>query len=266
MTQGPGSTPEEQQGPVVRDRRRVDPETGEVRDRGQAAASSASASGASEQVAGTDSAASSAAGSTGESTGGTTGGTDAATEREAELREQIAERVADLQRLQAEYLNYKRRVERDRQVTREVAVAEVLTELLPVLDDIGRAREHGELEGGFKAVAESLESRLGKIGLERYGEVGDPFDPRIHEALMHGYSDDVTEPSASAVLQPGYRYGERILRPARVAVAEPTEGLPSTAEASGGSDSSAEQTGGEHESGSAGGSAGERASDDSTGS
>ncbi|HEY6739655.1 MAG TPA: nucleotide exchange factor GrpE, partial [Actinopolymorphaceae bacterium] len=219
----------------------------------------ASASGASEQVAGTDSAASSAAGSTGESTGGTTGGTDAATEREAELREQIAERVADLQRLQAEYLNYKRRVERDRQLTREVAVAEVLTELLPVLDDIGRAREHGELEGGFKAVAESLEATLGKIGLERYGEVGDPFDPRIHEALMHGYSDDVTEPSASAVLQPGYRYGERVLRPARVAVAEPTEGLPAT-EGSAGSDSSAEQHRGEQGSGSAG----ESASGDST--
>ena len=102
----------------------------------------------------------------------------------------------------------------------------MLTELLHTLDDIGRAREAGELEGAFKAVAESVERVVEKAGLVRYGEVGDVFDPRIHEALVHNYSDEVDGPTATMVMQPGYRLGERILRPARVAVSEPTERLP----------------------------------------
>ena len=102
-------------------------------------------------------------------------------------------------------------------------MASVLTELLPVLDDIGRAREHEELKGGFKAVAEALESAAGKLGLTVFGTAGEPFDPNIHEALMHSYSAEVTEPTCVQVLQPGYKVGERILRPARVAVAEPTD-------------------------------------------
>lgn len=143
-----------------------------------------------------------------------------------QLKQALAERTADLQRLQAEYVNYKRRVDRDRDANRELAVAAMLTELLHTLDDIGRARDAGELEGAFKAVAESVERVTEKAGLVRYGEVGDAFDPRIHEALMHNYSDDVTGPTATLVMQPGYRLGERILRPARVAVSEPTEQLP----------------------------------------
>ena len=133
----------------------------------------------------------------------------------------LAERTADLQRLQAEYANYRKRVERDRVAVREQALANVLGELLPVLDDIGRAREHGELTGGFKSVAESLEAAVAKLGLTSYGEDGDPFDPNLHEALMHSYSPDVTEPTCVRVLQPGYKIGDRTLRPARVAVAEP---------------------------------------------
>jgi len=135
----------------------------------------------------------------------------------------LAERTADLQRLQAEYANYRKRVERDRLAVREQALANVLTELLPVLDDIGRAREHGELAGGFKSVAESLEAVAVKLGLTSYGEDGDPFDPTLHEALMHSYSPDVAEPTCVSILQPGYKVGDRILRPARVAVAEPGE-------------------------------------------
>ena len=123
--------------------------------------------------------------------------------------------------MQAEYANYRKRVERDRAAVREQALANVLTGLLPVLDDIGRAREHGELTGGFKSVAESLESAVTKLGLRRFGEDGEPFDPKVHEALMHSYSADVTEPTCIQILQPGYKVGERILRPARVAVAEP---------------------------------------------
>ena len=129
--------------------------------------------------------------------------------------EQLAERTADLQRVTAEYANYRKRVERDRQAVREQAVANVLSGLLPVLDDIGRAREHGELVGGFKSVAESLEAAVTKLGLDSFGESGEPFDPKVHEALMHAYSADVTEPTCVQVLQPGYRVGERILRPAQ---------------------------------------------------
>ena len=135
----------------------------------------------------------------------------------------LAERTADLQRVQAEYANYRKRVDRDRAAVREQALASVVAELLPVLDDIGRAREHGELTGGFKAVAEALEAAAGKLGLTTFGKAGEAFDPNVHEALMHSYSADVTEPTCVQVLQPGYKVGERILRPARVAVAEPTD-------------------------------------------
>lgn len=179
--------------PVIRDNRKIDPETGEVRvraendsakqDQQQAPAESAPA--------------------------------------DAELQAQLDERTADLQRVQAEYQNYRRRVERDRVAVREQATANVLSELLPVLDDIGRAREHGELTGGFAAVAESLEAVLTKLGLSPFGQKGDLFDPVIHEALMHSYSPEVTEPTAVEVLQLGYQMGDRVLRPARVAVAEP---------------------------------------------
>jgi len=134
---------------------------------------------------------------------------------------QLAERTADVQRIQAEYANYRKRVERDRIAVREQALANVLAELIPILDDIGRAREHGELSGGFKSVADSLESAAAKLGLVSYGEKGEPFDPTIHEALMHSYSDQVGEPTCVQILQPGYKVGDRTLRPARVAVAEP---------------------------------------------
>ncbi|MFF4901959.1 nucleotide exchange factor GrpE [Streptomyces sp. NPDC001068] len=141
-----------------------------------------------------------------------------------QVRTALGERTADLQRLQAEYQNYRRRVERDRITVREIAIANLLTELLPTLDDIGRAREHGELVGGFKSVAESLETVAAKMGLQQFGKEGEPFDPTIHEALMHSYAPDVTETTCVAILQPGYRIGERTIRPARVAVAEPQPG------------------------------------------
>ncbi|QKW07496.1 nucleotide exchange factor GrpE [Streptomyces sp. NA04227] len=153
-----------------------------------------------------------------------------------QVRTALGERTADLQRLQAEYQNYRRRVDRDRVTVKEVAVANLLGELLPVLDDIGRAREHGELVGGFKSVAESLEAITAKMGLQNFGKEGEPFDPTIHEALMHSYAPDVTETTCVAILQPGYRFGERTIRPARVAVAEPQPG----AQPDGGKDSASE--------------------------
>jgi molecular chaperone GrpE len=149
----------------------------------------------------------------------------------SQLRVELAERTADLQRLQAEYVNYRKRVERDRESVRDFAVGDALSALLPVLDDIGRAREHGELEGGFRQVAEALDAAISKLGLVKFGEPGDPFDPTQHEALMHSYSDEVTRMTAVQILQPGYSYAGRVVRPARVAVAEPTTALPDDAEA-----------------------------------
>ena len=133
----------------------------------------------------------------------------------------VAALTADLQRLQAEYANYRKRVERDRAVAHELAIGSVLTELLATLDDIDRASEHNELSGGFKAVADQLISITNRLGLEKYGSAGDEFDPQIHEALLHDTSTEVTTSTASEILQPGYKYKERILRPARVAVTDP---------------------------------------------
>ncbi|MFI7173474.1 nucleotide exchange factor GrpE [Streptomyces spororaveus] len=159
-----------------------------------------------------------------------------------QARTALSERTADLQRLQAEYQNYRRRVERDRITVKEIAVASLLTELLPTLDDIGRAREHGELVGGFKSVAESLETVAAKMGLQQFGKEGEPFDPTIHEALMHSYAPDITEDTCVAILQPGYRIGERTIRPARVAVAEPQPGAAPKSESAEGEASSDKDT------------------------
>jgi molecular chaperone GrpE len=133
----------------------------------------------------------------------------------------VAALTTDLQRLQAEYSNYRKRVERDRTVAHELAIGSVLTELLAILDDIDRAADHKELTGGFKAVADQLAAITNRFGLEKYGTEGEPFDPQIHEALLHDTSADVAVATASKILQPGYKYKERILRPARVAVTDP---------------------------------------------
>jgi molecular chaperone GrpE len=135
----------------------------------------------------------------------------------------LAERTLDLQRLQAEYLNYKRRVERDRDLVRQNAVFAVLQNLLPVLDDIDRAREHGELEGGFKAVADALERTVSGLGLSKFGAKGDEFDPTLHEALMHGHSDVVTTTTVDVVAHAGYRIGDRVVRAAKVTVLDPEQ-------------------------------------------
>jgi molecular chaperone GrpE len=209
-------------GPVIRDRRRIDPTTGAVRAPGTtpgAPRAGASPSG----------------GPSGEPDVGQGGGRDveaglaadvqAVQALGAELEDARASQSAlldDLQRLQAEYVNYRRRVDRDRTVARDTAIAGVLEALLPVLDDIGRARDHGDLDGAFRTVAENLEAVVARLGLERYGEPGEPFDPAVHEALLHSHDDAVTEPTCVQVLFPGYRFGDRILRAARVAVAEPS--------------------------------------------
>ena len=200
--------------PVVRDKRRIDPDTGAARE--PADPSAAPAAGAQP-------------GTPGAQPPRDPSDLIGPSAQEALLTEALKERTADLQRLQAEYVNYKRRVDRDREASREFVIGSVLTELLGILDDVGRARDAGELEGAFKAVAESLERVTEKLGLVKFGEKGDTFDPRIHEALLHNYSDEVDGPTATMVMQPGYRLGERVLRAARVAVSEPTEQLPADA-------------------------------------
>ena len=135
--------------------------------------------------------------------------------------DEVATLTADLQRVQAEYANYRKRVDRDRASTTEFAFAAVLMELLPVLDDLDRAGEHGELTGGFKAVADRINAIVEKLGLTKFSEAPVAFNPEIHEALMHDTSKDVTQPTAIKILQPGYKFKERVIRPARVAVADP---------------------------------------------
>jgi molecular chaperone GrpE len=187
------------------DKRRIDPETGEVRSHPVPDDASAlfgdPLTGATPPV---------------------SGEAAAAAEALALAEATAAERLADLQRLQAEYVNYRKRVDRDRLVSAELAVLGLVEALLPVLDDVELARQHGELEGGpFAAIAEKLESTLARFGWERYGAVGEVFDPTVHEALMHAESPDVAEPMVTQVLQPGHRVGERIVRAARVAVTAP---------------------------------------------
>lgn len=212
---------------VVRDRRRIDPATGQVRAQEQPDLESAA------DPAGP-------AGSPAEAPEPKKRGRHAAADDDdsdesndpleqltAEMQQvqaDLAERTTDLQRITAEYANYRRRVERDKLAVVEQASGAVLTALLPILDDIDRAREHGDLTGGFKAVAEQLEAVLTKLGLAAFGDAGDPFDPMVHEAVMHSTSADVTEPTCVEVLRRGYKLGDRLLRPALVAVADPGDG------------------------------------------
>jgi len=135
--------------------------------------------------------------------------------------EQLAERTADLQRLQAEYQNYRKRVERDRALARSAGEANVLRSLLTVLDDLGRAEQHGELEGGFKAVADALQQAVKAHRLESFGVPGEAFDPRLHEALFHaGESADIDVTTIASVVRTGYRVGDEVIRHAQVGVVD----------------------------------------------
>jgi len=143
-------------------------------------------------------------------------------EEASRLRHELAERTTDLQRLQAEFLNYKRRVERDRDLVRENAVFAVLSPMLEVLDSIDRAREAGELEGGFKGVADQLERIVNGLGLSKFGKPGDEFDPTHHEALSHvGTDPEVAVVTCKHIAKAGYRIGDRVVRAAQVLVVDP---------------------------------------------
>jgi molecular chaperone GrpE len=195
---GPGGASEQydEHKVVVRDRRKIDPLTGAPREPEPAEA--AAAAGAGEQPA-----------------------PAGAADEFAALRAQLVERTVDLQRITAEYANYRKRVDRDRATVVDGATRAALTVLLPVLDDIERARNHGDLTGAFKSVADQLEGTLEKLGLRAFGAGGDPFDPTLHEAVAHQISPDVTVPTCTDVLRRGYKHGDRLLRAALVAVADP---------------------------------------------
>jgi molecular chaperone GrpE len=151
-------------------------------------------------------------------------GDAAAEEAVPSVEQQLAERTADLQRLQAEYLNYKRRVERDRDLVRENATYQALAPIIEVLDNIDRAREHGPLDEGFRGVAEQLERVVSAQGLTRYGEPGEAFDPTIHEALSHiGQDPDVDVTTCKVIAKAGYRMRDRVVRAAQVLVVDPGE-------------------------------------------
>jgi molecular chaperone GrpE len=164
----------------------------------------------------------SAPSSTSEQGAGAPSSTSEQVDPESELKAQLDERTADLQRLQAEFVNYKRRVDRDRELVRENATYTALTPIIDVLDTIDRAREHGPLEGGFKAVAEQLERVVSGVGLTKFGEVGDVFDPTIHDALSHiGEDPEVQVTTCKVIAKAGYKIGERVVRAAQVLVVDP---------------------------------------------
>lgn len=190
---------------VVRDRRRIDPLTGEVRPPEGEQPAGAGPAGAGQPAPGAP---------------GANQAPDPAEEKLAELSAQLDERTADLQRVSAEYANYRRRVDRDREAITVGAKAQVAGELLTVLDDVVRAEAHGDLTGAFKSVADKLVGALQKIGLTPFGAEGDEFDPSVHEAVQHSMSHDVAGPTVTTVLRPGYKLGERLLRPAMVAVTD----------------------------------------------
>jgi molecular chaperone GrpE len=199
------SGPDEPDRVVIRDNRKIDPVTGEARKKSETGS-------AAQAEPGPDA----------------TPSEEAVPKAEALLLE---ERTRDLQRVQAEYANYRKRAERERQSAGELAIGRTLAELLPVLDDLDRARAHGDLTGALKAVADHLEAVFAKLGLVPFGEVGDPFDPVVHEAVLHEESDSVSEPTSTTILRQGYKHGDRLLRPAMVGVTDPAAPPAATATA-----------------------------------
>ncbi|NYJ05099.1 nucleotide exchange factor GrpE [Petropleomorpha daqingensis] len=198
---------------VIRDKRRIDPTSGEVR------------APAGEQPAGAP------PGERGEqmteqqTTQAPTGTGD------GDLARQLAERTEDLQRVSAEYANYRRRVDRDRSLVADQAAERFAAQLFPIVDDIERARDHGDLTGAFKVVADRVLGLLEGLGAAAFGTNGDPFDPSLHEAVMHDTSPEVDYPMVTTVLRQGYRRGDRVLRTAMVAVTDPAGPAAPTGEA-----------------------------------
>jgi molecular chaperone GrpE len=174
---------ESSEGVKISDKRRIDPQTGQPRDESAANQNSG--------------------------------------EMSSETSDKVSELTADLQRITAEYANYRKRVDRDRELIRDMSTNVALEQLIPILDDISRAREHGDLTGTFSTVADALSTVTKRLGLVEFGKVDEDFDPSIHEALSTMEDDSVQSQKVGTVAQVGYKVGERILRPARVVVKQP---------------------------------------------
>jgi molecular chaperone GrpE len=174
---------ESSEGVKISDKRRIDPQTGQPRDESAANQNSG--------------------------------------EMSSETSDKVSELTADLQRITAEYANYRKRVDRDRELIRDMSTSIALEQLIPILDDISRAREHGDLTGTFSTVADALSTVTKRLGLVEFGKVDEDFDPSIHEALSTMEDDSVQSQKVGTVAQVGYKVGERILRPARVIVKQP---------------------------------------------
>ncbi len=209
---------------VVRDRRRIDPLTGETRTAAPAAEYQDGPKHAAPAAQDEDVSATHAGPGLGESI------VDDAVSVTSDLEKELAERTSDLQRLQAEYANYRKRVDRDREQVVAGAKASVVQDLLPLLDDLDRAEQHGDLTGAFKAVGDKLISSLQRAGLESFGVEGEPFDPSVHEAVQHNTSPEVAGPTVTVVMRRGYRFGERVLRAALVGVTDHEPGAAPVAE------------------------------------
>ncbi|KLN33160.1 MULTISPECIES: nucleotide exchange factor GrpE [Cellulosimicrobium] len=201
----PGQGPEDKPFQFT-DKRKVDPETAQPRPSGEAAAGSAGDDAETDPLAGLDFEPSDEA------------EVDAAV---LAAKAEAAEHLDALQRERASFTNYRNRSLRDQEAARTKGIEDVLTALLPVLDDIDRARQHGELTGPFAAISDKLDASLEKFGIERYGAVGDEFDPTVHEALMHQPDPEATVTTVNLVIEPGYRIGDRVVRAARVSVVGP---------------------------------------------
>ena len=183
MTNASELNEESSEGVKISDKRRIDPQTGQPRDVSAADQNSG--------------------------------------ETSAETPDKVSELTADLQRITAEYANYRKRVDRDRELIRDMSTSVALEHLIPILDDISRAREHGDLTGTFSTVADALSTVTKRLGLVEFGKVDEDFDPSIHEALSTMEDDSVQSQKVGTVAQVGYKVGERILRPARVVVKQP---------------------------------------------
>lgn len=173
-----------------------------------------------QSIAGEARAAESAASASAASAAGEVNGDGAGDPELERVRAELAERTADLQRVSAEFTNFRRRTEREREATVAGAKAAVAGELLTVLDDVERAQNHGDLTGPFKVVADRLTETLQRAGLEPFGAEGDAFDPSVHEAVAHETSADVSGPTVTTVMRRGYRFGDRVLRAAMVGVTD----------------------------------------------
>lgn len=211
--------------PIIRDKRRIDPETGDVREPGPTPPVPNDASAPGGRAAGTD--------GSGASAPDPEDGPDQAidlSDADQALLDQagtdlVAEMRSDMLRAQAELVNFRTRVERDRAANREAVIAEVIRSLLPALDDLSRAEAHGDLvdDAPMTIVAHKLRGAFEKYGLKQIGEKGEPFDPAFHEAVVQLPSPDVTVNTIADVIEPGYVLGDRLVRPAKVAVSVPAE-------------------------------------------